>query len=207
MADSDFDVAWREFAESDARIEAPSRVRDAVMAAWNEASAAAPPPPRRYRSAWAAAAALAAATLVLATGLTVLRQRKQPDRTTAARAVAVNTPTVEPNRRSHPPSDTPGRFERHRPAPTAATPRRTARTRTGAATPLLRLAADPMFEAEPLQLVRLRMPRANLEMFGVALLEPDTSGLVDVDVVIGGDGLPRDIRRIRPVLEADGGIQ
>jgi hypothetical protein len=212
MADPDFDVAWRALADSDARLEAPSRVRDTVMAAWDEASTAALPPPRRYRHIWRhlwpAAAALAAAALLLATGLTLLRDRTQRhDRTPASPAVAVNTPEVAPNRAANPPTDTHVRLEPQRPARAAATPRRTARARTGAATPLLRLAADPMFEAEPLQLVRLRMPRANLEMFGVALLEPDTSGLVDVDVLIGGDGLPRDIRRIRPVLDGPGGIQ
>jgi hypothetical protein len=219
MADSDFDVSWRAFAESDARIEAPSRVRDAVMAAWDEASEAVPPSPRRYRHIWTTAAALAAA-LVLATGLALLRDRgERHDRTPAPRTVAENRPEVVPNPSSDPPATAapkrratasdvalsgvaqPFRAAGERPA------RRTARARSGAATPLLRLAADPTFEAEPLQLVRLRMARADLEMFGVALLEPDTSGLVDVDVVVGGDGLPRDIRRIRPVLETHGEMQ
>jgi len=68
---------------------------------------------------------------------------------------------------------------------------------------MVRLTADPAFETESLQIVRLRVPRASLEVFGVALLEPEASVLVDVDVVVGDDGLPRDIRRIRRVVDID----
>jgi hypothetical protein len=40
----------------------------------------------------------------------------------------------------------------------------------------------------------VRVPRTSLRAFGVALIDPDASGLVDVDLVVGSDGLPRDIR-------------
>jgi hypothetical protein len=49
---------------------------------------------------------------------------------------------------------------------------------------------------EPLQLVRLRVPRQALAMFGLVLIDPDAAGLVDVDVLVGEDGLPRDIRGV-----------
>lgn len=65
---------------------------------------------------------------------------------------------------------------------------------------LMTLAADPVRETESLQLVRIRMPRTELRALGIALIEPDASGLVDVDVLVADDGLPRDIRRIRPVM-------
>ena len=39
-----------------------------------------------------------------------------------------------------------------------------------------------------------------LRALGIALIEPDASGLVDVDVLVADDGLPRDIRRIQPVM-------
>jgi hypothetical protein len=61
--------------------------------------------------------------------------------------------------------------------------------------------AGPDVPADSLQLVRLRMPRTALQAFGVALIEPDATGLVDVDLVVGSDGLPRDIRRVRPVVD------
>ena len=55
----------------------------------------------------------------------------------------------------------------------------------------------PLREHEPLQMVRLRLPLEALQALGLALFEPDASGVVDVDVVIGEDGLPRDIRQVR----------
>jgi hypothetical protein len=33
-------------------------------------------------------------------------------------------------------------------------------------------------------------------MFGLVLIGPDATGVVDVDVLVGEDGLPRDIRRV-----------
>jgi hypothetical protein len=74
----------------------------------------------------------------------------------------------------------------------------------GAATPLVALTGEPALAAEPLQLVRLRVPRTSLRAFGVALIDPDASGLVDVDLIVGSDGLPRDIRRVRPVVDVRG---
>jgi hypothetical protein len=65
---------------------------------------------------------------------------------------------------------------------------------------LMTLTADPILETESLQLVRVRVPRAALSALGVTLSEPDSSGVVDVDVLVGDDGLPREIRRIRPVM-------
>lgn len=72
----------------------------------------------------------------------------------------------------------------------------------GRSGPVLTLSADPLFDTESLHVVRVRMPRGALRALGVALVEPDASGLVDVDVVVGDDGLPREIRRITAVLEA-----
>lgn len=60
---------------------------------------------------------------------------------------------------------------------------------------------SPPLETEPLQLVRLRVPREALQGLGVPLLEPDAAGMVDLDVLIGSDGLPRNIRRVRTQQE------
>lgn len=57
--------------------------------------------------------------------------------------------------------------------------------------------AGPLQLREPLQMVRLRLPREALQALGLALLEPDAGGVVDVDVLVGEDGLPRDIRQVR----------
>jgi hypothetical protein len=62
---------------------------------------------------------------------------------------------------------------------------------------LMQFDLAPMRAHEPLQMVRLRLPREALQALGLALLEPDASGMVDVDVLVGEDGLPRDIRKVR----------
>lgn len=62
---------------------------------------------------------------------------------------------------------------------------------------LMQFDLAPMRLHEPLQMVRLRLPRGALQAFGLALLEPDAGGMVDVDVLVGEDGLPRDIRKVR----------
>jgi hypothetical protein len=66
---------------------------------------------------------------------------------------------------------------------------------------IVRLTADLTFETESLRVVRLRLPRTSLEAFGVALIDPDTSSLVDIDLVVGDDGLAREILRARPVVD------
>jgi hypothetical protein len=68
--------------------------------------------------------------------------------------------------------------------------------------PLIRLVADPVFQNEPLTLVRLRLPRTSLAAIGIAFTEPEKASLVDVDVVVGSDGLPRSIQRIQPAIDA-----
>jgi len=57
--------------------------------------------------------------------------------------------------------------------------------------------AGPLQLREPLQMVRLRLPREALQALGLVLLEPHAGGVVDVDVLVGEDGLPRDIRQVR----------
>ena len=64
--------------------------------------------------------------------------------------------------------------------------------------PLITL-AEPLASAESLQIVRVRMPRAALGFLGIALAAPDTATLVEVDVLVGHDGVARDIRRVQPV--------
>jgi hypothetical protein len=61
---------------------------------------------------------------------------------------------------------------------------------------LLTLTADPALETETLELVRVRMPRLALQAVGVVVSGPSAEGFVEVDVVVGEDGLPRDVRRV-----------
>jgi hypothetical protein len=62
------------------------------------------------------------------------------------------------------------------------------------------LMAVPPLETESLQLVRVRMPRGSLRAFGIALVDPDASAEVEVDVIVGEDGFPRSIRRVEPIV-------
>jgi hypothetical protein len=55
----------------------------------------------------------------------------------------------------------------------------------------------------PLQVIRVRIAASALDALGVAVTGPAGTGLVDVDLVVGADGWPMDVRRIRPVT-ADG---
>jgi hypothetical protein len=61
------------------------------------------------------------------------------------------------------------------------------------------LMVGPPLESESLQIVRVRMPRGALRAFGIALLDPEATAEVEVDVVVGEDGFPRSIRRVQPV--------
>ena len=54
--------------------------------------------------------------------------------------------------------------------------------------------------AGAVQVVRVRIDATALDAFGVQVTGPGSAGLVDVDLVIGEDGWPRDVRRIRPVV-------
>ena len=70
------------------------------------------------------------------------------------------------------------------------------RVRSGVArTPQLR-ASEATGPQEVFQLVRLRLPRQALATLGFLLVDPDGGGVVDVDVLVGEDGLPRHIRKV-----------
>lgn len=57
------------------------------------------------------------------------------------------------------------------------------------------LVPDPLADPTSLQVVRLRMRRAGLASLGVPLANPDAEGLIEVEVLVGEDGVARSIRR------------
>lgn len=58
----------------------------------------------------------------------------------------------------------------------------------------------PEFDrAGPLMLMRVRMTRREFSRLGVPISNPDDDGLVDVEVLVGEDGVARSIRRAVPV--------
>jgi len=198
MSDSDFDVAWRAFAEDDARVKAPARVRLAVMAAWDAAGQECARTRSTRNYFVPAGAALAAAAVLVAIGL-ALRGAHPRSEGAAVVETAVARETQSATIFNQHAGTVPGDASRHAAQRVMHPVRPGGAARVERAVPMVRLTADPAFETESLQIVRLRVPRVSLEVFGVALLEPEASVLVDVDVVVGDDGLPRDIRRIRRV--------
>jgi hypothetical protein len=57
------------------------------------------------------------------------------------------------------------------------------------------LVPDPLADPASMQVVRLRMRRAGLASLGVPLANPDADGLIEVEVLVGEDGVARSIRR------------
>ena len=170
MSDSDFARAWRLFKEEDAQVEAPPRVRIAVMEAWDIAQRDHPPSSLDRRYMAPAVRILVAAALIFAVAAAVI-QNHRTDRAAPAPA---------------------SRATEMMPAVAAG--------RSVGIEPIFTLMSDHKFDSESLRIMRIRLPRASLEALGIALLEPDTGGLVDIDVIVGDDGLPLEIRRILRVL-------
>ena len=71
-----------------------------------------------------------------------------------------------------------------------------ARARRGSAPPPVLRASSAAGTLETFQLVRLRLPRQALATLGFLLIDPEGAGVVDVDVLVGEDGLPRHIRKV-----------
>jgi hypothetical protein len=65
------------------------------------------------------------------------------------------------------------------------------------------LVPDPMADPASLQVVRLRMPRTGLATLGVPLANPEAEGVVELELLVGEDGVARAIRRAALVTTAE----
>jgi hypothetical protein len=188
--DARFDNAWAAYVSDDARLHAPP---DLEARAWKALEA----PPNRTRShsvTWLPIAASVVALIALAS-LMPRDDRGQPPIPSAPIRVPLATAAPAPvvvrtlgEERTH---EAPI-VKREPPAARRALP-----------PVLMSLGASPVRDTEVLQLVRVRLPREALQALGVALLEPEAAGLVDLDVVIGEDGVARDIRYVRTGQEQE----
>ena len=61
------------------------------------------------------------------------------------------------------------------------------------------LMADPMLDVSAMSIVRARVPRTALVPLGIQLVEPNDNGSVDLEMLVGEDGVARTIRRAVPV--------
>lgn len=187
---------WEALVEADRALQASPHVADAVMRAWAERTSALPARRRRFAAGtWAAAAAAAAMGVLGAVPL--LRDAPQaPVEDAPVATVSTPQPPAAPVVETIP----------NVPPPLRGRERLSAAYRavTGAPdSPIVTLAADPPVAGESLQIVRMRVPRHALHAFGLSLGDPEIAEIVEVDVVVGEDGLPRDIRRVRPVVERE----
>jgi hypothetical protein len=87
-------------------------------------------------------------------------------------------------------------------APARARRRPVVSPATGAAYVLV---PDAYMDA-PLMMMRVRMPRSAFSRLGVPIANPDGDGMVDVEVLVGEDGVARSIRRATAVgwVDANG---
>lgn len=65
------------------------------------------------------------------------------------------------------------------------------------------LVPDAYMDA-PLTMMRVRMPRSAFSRLGVPIANPDGDGMVDVEMLVGEDGVARSIRRATAVGWVDG---
>jgi hypothetical protein len=181
--------AWEVFTAHDRRLTAPPHLEARVLAAVAEAKR---PAARRHRRAFVAAVAAAAA--IVATIIARWPTASDPvetwveSRPFAAASLPRPIEPHRPNLRATQPAFTPIHSDwvaQHDELPVI----------------LMMFEFAPIATTEPLQLVRLRVPKEVLQGLGVALLDPETAGTVDVDMLVGEDGLPRDIRRVRSAQE------
>jgi hypothetical protein len=172
-----FDAAWRAFEQDDIRIKAPAVLEARVLHALGTPRAA-----KSQRQIVLVKLGLVAAAATLAFAFLAWRpgdappSAKLPSRPLASHSV-------------------PAAFKlavgQDRPVIPAVRPHSSSRSRDTT------IATITLEFPEALQVVRIRIPRAALETLGLVLLEPDAEGVVDVDVLVGEDGLPRDLSHVR----------
>ena len=193
--DNDFERAWRAFAADDARLTAPPALERQVMrrlAHVREAS------PRTISWRRLPVVASAAATFVL-TCAAVMWSGTTPrpaGETAVVASRAIDAMTSLDSHRGVVEGraiTTTSRVVRPR-APLVGTSLAVLAELPPA---LMSLGDGPLGPTEVLQIVRLRLPRETLQSLGVVLLEPDAAGVIDIDVLVGEDGLARDIRQVR----------
>ena len=189
-----YDEAWRAYAELDQTLHAPPHLEARVLRAVKQAQFATPSARRSAPLPWLVAAATMAIGVAMAMRGNTTAPAVAPLSARAHTAVLLPS-TVNPVK----PQLHPG-LPRVTPA-TAVIPEDWLAREDEMRIILMLFDATPALRGEPLQLVRLRLPREALQGLGVALLEPDAGGMVDLDVLVGEDGLPRDIRKVRQLQE------
>ena len=176
--------ALRALAEAEARQETPSHVEAAVMARWDVAKDAAHASPARprVRSFARGAATLAAGVTIV--GAVALDRELTITPITLPPTPIASVPSLDVALRAPAPAIVEAEH---------AAPRRVSRAaRTDDARSALVLVGAPIENGELVHVVRMRVAREALVALGVAATV--TADTVDVDVLVGEDGVARGVR-------------
>jgi hypothetical protein len=187
----DLERSLRALADEDRHVSAPPHVQAAVMQMWEVAR----PFVQRRRQGRGRSAVLLALGSIAAAVMTVMvmdRAPSEPSRPASVAARVTERPRAVNN---GPPPDT----------YTAAPGQRPPRVRTRGESlarrdPGLVLVADPILDVNALSIVRVRMPRTALAPLGIPFVDPNDGGSVDLEILVGEDGVARTIRRAVPVV-------
>ena len=187
----------RALAADDATAQVPPHVDAAVMAAWDENCCeyhGRAPAASRKRVVLGIAMAAAFATSLVAAAVVITWRGESdarhtlgnipPEKSAAPGVPEVVEGTIAPPRGVEQAMALPR--ARRRPVASPA---------TGAAYVLV---PDAYMDA-PLMMMRVRMPRSAFSRLGVPIANPDGDGMVDVEMLVGEDGVARSIRRATAV--------
>ena len=178
-------------AREESHLEAPARVEDALMRAWNATHG------RRAQRAstgvrWVAAGAMAAGLLLTAVTRWGLESPATPPQTTAldhsgdVRLAAAPVPVERPSA-LRPEAAAPGRASRRTVGASRPAPQRQ-RTQT------VVLVGSPIVPGEPIRVVRMRVARAALLQMGLRPVAAGDADRIEVDMLVGEDGVARGLR-------------
>jgi hypothetical protein len=191
--------SFRALAADEAATRVPPRVDASVMAAWDAHSRAGVGRARaaQDRPGWLWCAGIVAASLAalaIVVGWPAANQPREAVRGSAPVSPVAPGP-AEPVARSaltgsvaQPPSG--------QRVVLRSVPRPQAEAEAQAAYVLV---PDAEAGAPPLTLMRVRMPRSAFSRLGVPIANPDGEGMVDVEVLVGEDGVATSIRRAAAV--------
>jgi hypothetical protein len=185
--DDPIDRALAALANADAARQAPAHLEPRILAAFDR---------RRERSVlrwWVIVAwdyRREAAAVVIAASITTVAHFRLLERNIIEPGVPEAPVQAQVARRAEVPATMDESPQQPPTTPSPAATRPVRRVRAAAVT------ADPTWRQSDdiVHSVHVRMPRAMLSMLGVPLIEPAAEGTVNVEVLLGPDGIARTIR-------------
>ena len=185
------DEALRALAAEDERVSVSARVHDAVLREWDQRHGVRQRrrmhhQPRRL--AWVVVPA-AAALLLAAAGL----QRKSVRYPTSEAAPAANAVSIDVPAISSGPGPLLEESSRNAelPSPIAVSARSPAAIDRSVGYVIV---PGPLVDPSALHVVRARMSRAALASLGMPIVDPNLDGVVEVEMLVGDDGVAQSIR-------------